>query len=78
MRVIASREGYTGENILITNTEGNRVFVELGEEKGWVTVSYQIVEDGVYNQSVKDIELPYIVLGQDVYSIDSFHTWQID
>ena len=75
MRVVASREGYNGENILITDIEEDRVFVEVGEFKQWVSISYRIVEDGVYNQSVKNIALPYIVINRDVYSIDSFHTW---
>lgn len=78
MRIKASREGYKGENIIITDIEADseRVYVEMGEHKGWADISYKIVEDGVYNQSVKNISLPYIIIGRDVYSVDSFHTWE--
>lgn len=84
MQVIASIEGYNGESILIkdldTESDENGVFVEVtkgdkGIFKGWLRVSYKMVEDGTYNQSVHTIPLPYIVIGRDVYSIEDFHYW---
>lgn len=78
MRVIASREGYNGENIMITVVEESRVYVEMGEHKGWADVSYKIEKDGTYNQSVKDMDLPYIIIGKDIYSVNTFHTWGED
>lgn len=89
MQVIASIEGYQGESILIKDVETEQaldggVFVEVtsleGNKlfEGWLKVLYEIVPDGTYNQSVNTIELPYILIGKDVYSIAKFHVWDTE
>jgi len=78
--VIASLSGHGGERLLIHTVKGNEVYmtIEEGEdtETDWHKLSYKIVEDGVYNQSVKNISLPYIVYKNNVYSINDFHEWK--
>jgi len=73
--VIASREGYQGEQLQIHKIENNAVYMTVGNERKWYKISYEIVQDGIYNQSVRKIRLPYIVYKKDVYSLDSFHDW---
>ena len=76
--VIASLEGYQGEQLIIHRIKGNKVYMTVKTEENsvtdWYTLSYKRV--GNFNQSVKKVRLPYIVHENDVYSIDDFHEWK--
>lgn len=78
--IIASRESYDGEQMLVhqieTRENGTFLYMTVGDTKTWYMVTYRIVPDGTYNQSVQNIQLPYIVVGNNVYSIDSFYEWE--
>jgi len=78
--VIASLSGYGGERLLMHSVKGSKVYMTIEDEgdkkTDWFELRYKIVNDGVYNQSVKNIPLPYIVYKKDVYSINDFHEWK--
>lgn len=78
--IIASLEGYQGEQLLMHRVKGNSVYMTIKKEEesemDWFQLSYARKSDGTYNQSVKKIRLPYIVYKNDVYSIDDFHEWK--
>lgn len=78
--MLASIEGKNGENIMIRDIDNEQeaVYLEVGKFKGWVRVHYDVMEDGTYNQSVKDIDLPYIVVDKNVYSVSEFKIWDKD
>ena len=73
--VIASREGFNGERMMIHKMEDNAVYMTVDEDRKWYKISYEIVPDGTYENSVKRISLPYILHENHAYSLDSFHDW---
>lgn len=77
--MMASLEGYKGENIIVRDIDEikGRIYLEIGDFEGWVRVQYEIVPDGTYNQSVMDIDLPYIVVDKNVYSLSEFKIWDL-
>lgn len=76
LAVIASLEGVNGEQIMAHKVEEDQVLITVENTREWCRLHYEVVEDGTYNQSVKNIKLPYIVVNDNVYSIDDFHDWK--
>lgn len=73
--IIASRDGYSGEKILVHKVDKGAVYMTIDKTRNWYPLSYEVVPDGTYNQSVKGMALPYVICDRDVYSIDSFFDW---
>lgn len=68
--IICARSSYRGKDIHINKFVGNNVLVSYNNEQRWIQVLYERVKDGTYNQPVKTV--PYIVIENDVYPLDSF------
>lgn len=64
------REAYGGESLLLYKKNRSEFYVEHNGEKKKVDIKYNMVRSGTFNQDVQ--EIPYIVVDNDVYPIDSF------
>lgn len=69
-KLIGYRNDIDGERLLLFSERNDKYYVEYKGKPVEVLESYEMVEDGTYNQPVRGI--PYIILDNNVYDIGTF------
>lgn len=72
MSLVGYRKDYSGQNMQLFMNDDNEFKVKYKGDFRDVELSFLVVDKGRYNQEVDD--LPYIILDNDVYTIESFES----